>query len=140
MHFEPKYIKNSQTNDGRKFLTPEAHPTLCLNSKNVLMNYDNFPTRPEDLLDVEIRSTDEGVEEEDAGTDVSENSEICPDISDLCESVLTISKETQTMEDVAQKISKIPNLSVKKIDKNTLDDKQTFLICAINFYLKLCVK
>lgn len=127
MHFERKFIKNSQTGDSRKFLTRDAYPTLCLNSKPKKMNYNNFATRPEDFLDVEIKSTDEGLDEDDAHTDMSENSQLCPDISDFCESVMTISKATQTMEDIAQKISKIPNLSIKRIDKNAPDDKQTFL-------------
>ncbi|XP_052757552.1 uncharacterized protein LOC128202196 [Galleria mellonella] len=119
-HFEDKYVRRSVVCEGRKFLTKNAFPTLRLESPHTV-RYNNF-VNPPDLLSDSYNEYHPVLQlnhfESYEMPTVSERSTPspppCTDLSEFCESVIKVSKGTQTPDSNRRKIEYETDLSTKK--------------------------
>ncbi|XP_059045219.1 uncharacterized protein LOC131841006 [Achroia grisella] len=138
-HFEDKYVKRSIACEGRKFLTKNAFPTLCLESQStvvpVSITYNSF-IDPPDLLSANDNGYHQRVQlnhfesyEDPTMSDTSIPSPpIYTDLSEFCESVIKVSKGTQTLDN-RRKVENGTDLSGKKKKIETSDTSSFLQMC-----------
>lgn len=174
VHFEEKYVRRSKSCDGRKFLTKDAFPTLCLQNPTLIvpMTSENLVKPPVYTQNIIWRqyhaATQDYVDAEQNSLTINHEPEISPrgramilrnnrhynqineplddvddevtsppssppyeDISQFCESVMKVSKGTQTWVtgNDSRKLDAHPQVKNNKTSSKEAPDidKQSFL-------------
>lgn len=130
VHFEKKYVQKSTVSEGRKFLSKDAFPTLNLEripspcSLIIPGSIESFQ-KPHNSRQITMINNEYEAEYENLSSPLP-----CADIAEFCESVIKVSKGTQTAaENNRRKCEDNPENTIKKIKtENCIQDpKESFL-------------